>query len=307
MILVVGAGGLVGGLVTRRLLREGWPVRALVRPGADIGVLDAAGAEVVVGRLRDQTTVAEAMADVGTVITTANSALESGAETPEATHLTVAGTRTLIDAAAAAGVDHLVFTSAYGADPASPVPFLAAKGQAESYLLERGLRHTVLAPDLVMEVWVAAVVGEPARSGGAVTIVGRGDRRHAFVAAEDVAAYAVAAATRAVGSAGPTGGPVTGPADGPGEGYYLPVGGPEALTWREVVAIHERVMGRPVRIRTVVPGELVPGVPPHLAATLALLDTYDSAIEMDAVSAAWGITPTPLEAILRRQLDLVYS
>jgi uncharacterized protein YbjT (DUF2867 family) len=44
MILVVGATGQLGGLITRRLLADGRDVRILVRPGSAYAALVEAGA-----------------------------------------------------------------------------------------------------------------------------------------------------------------------------------------------------------------------------------------------------------------------
>jgi dihydroflavonol-4-reductase len=55
-VLVTGASGFLGGHLVPRLAAGGEPVRALVRPGADDGVLRRAGAEVVRGDPLDPAT-----------------------------------------------------------------------------------------------------------------------------------------------------------------------------------------------------------------------------------------------------------
>lgn len=54
MILVVGATGQLGGIITRRLLQRGEGVRVLVRPGRSTRDLIAAGAHPVTGDLKDR-------------------------------------------------------------------------------------------------------------------------------------------------------------------------------------------------------------------------------------------------------------
>ena len=76
MILVVGATGLVGGDVCRRLAASGTAVRALVRATSDparVAALEALGVETVVGDLRDPASLAEACRDASAVICTASS------------------------------------------------------------------------------------------------------------------------------------------------------------------------------------------------------------------------------------------
>ncbi len=58
MILIVGASGRLGGAVARRLLAEGQPVRAMSRAPAKLEDLQALGAEVVAGDLRDPDSLA---------------------------------------------------------------------------------------------------------------------------------------------------------------------------------------------------------------------------------------------------------
>ena len=53
MILVVGATGALGGLIARRLLADGRKVRILVRPGSTYQPLVAAGAEAIIGDLKE--------------------------------------------------------------------------------------------------------------------------------------------------------------------------------------------------------------------------------------------------------------
>jgi NADH dehydrogenase len=93
MILVVGATGVVGGMVARRLLQEDKEVRVLVRrdsPSSQLvqqGLatsaesLIEAGAQPAHGDLRDRSSLDAAFEGVETVISTANSAMRGGART----------------------------------------------------------------------------------------------------------------------------------------------------------------------------------------------------------------------------------
>ena len=167
MILVVGATGLLGGQITRQLLAQGHTVRILIRKNspseqlAQQGMatpahsLIEAGAQPVYGDLKEPATLAAACAGVQTVISTANSAVRSGEDNPETVEM--AGNRSLIDAAKAAGVGHFIFVSAQLADPDSPVPFLAGKGQTEQHLQASGLPYTIIAPNAFMEIGRAHV------------------------------------------------------------------------------------------------------------------------------------------------------
>jgi uncharacterized protein YbjT (DUF2867 family) len=294
VILVAGATGIVGGMMTRRLLEQGKEVRILVRhnsPSEQLAKegratsaeeLIEAGAEPVYGDLRDRASLDAALGGIETVISTANSVGRGGEDNPQSVDLE--GNRNLIEAAREAGVEHFVFVSSLGADPDHPVPFMRGKGQSEASLRESGMDYTILAPTPYMEVWVAVVVGMPVSQGRPVTLVGEGRRRHSFISDRDVAAFAVAA--------------VENPA---ARNEYLAIGGPEPLSWREVVETYERVLERSVPVEFVAMGEPVP-LPDPMPSILAGMETYDSAIEMEEIARSFDVPLTRLETFVREQV-----
>lgn len=286
MILIAGATGYVGRMIVHRLLEQGRQVRILVRPQADYTALVAAGAEPAIGDMKDRASLDAACAGVATVVTTANAIQASGGDTIESVDRL--GNRNLIDAAAAAGVGQFIFLSALGSTPDSPVPLFQAKAATEAHLRTSGMAYTILASNAFMDVWVAMVVGGPLREGRPVTLVAPAERRHTFVAAADVAAYAVAC----------IGHPAA-------QDRYIPIGGPAALSWREVVATFERVQGSAIPVELVPPGAPVPGIPEQVLPLLIGMETYDSPVEMREVARVFGVTPTGIEAFAGQLLGTV--
>ena len=296
MILVVGATGVVGGMITQRLLDEDKEVRILVRrdsPSSQLvqqGLATSAealiesGAHPVHGDLRDRASLDAALEGVETVISTANSAGRGGADNPQSVDLE--GNRNLIEAAREAGVGRFVFVSLIGADPDHPSPFVRAKAQSEAALRESGLEYTIIAPTAYMEFWVAMVVGMPALQGQPVTLVGEGRRRHSFVSNRDAAAFAVAALDHQAA-----------------RNEYLAIGGPQPLSWLDVVATYERVLGRSIPVEFVAMGKPVPGLPDPMPEMMAGMETYDTAIEMEETSRAFGVPLTTLETFVREQVS----
>ena len=275
MILVVGGTGRLGGSIARDLLDQGKPVRVLVRPGSSYDELVAAGAEPVIGDLKDAPSLHAACAGVDALVTTATSLGRGEDDTIDSVDLV--GNRNLVEAAAAQGVGHFVFTSVLGASTQSPAPFIQAKGETEARLSESGMAWTALQPDAFMDTWIPMVVGAPVLSGQPVTIVGEGRRRHSFVAMRDVAAYAVAAL-----------------AHPHQDGQTLLIGGPQALTWQDIVDVFENELGYPVALRSLPSGGPVPGLPDFVAELIATLDTYDSTIDISELANTYGVTPTPV-------------
>jgi uncharacterized protein YbjT (DUF2867 family) len=194
------------------------------------------------------------------------------------------GNRSLIEAARVAGVGRFVSVSALGAAVESPVPFLQAKGQSEASLLESGMEYTILAPTPYVEVWVAMAVGMPALQGRPAVLVREGRRRHSFVSNRDVAAFAAAAVDNPVA-----------------RNRHLLIGGPEALSWRDVVATYERVLGRQLPVEFVAVGDPVP-LPDPMPDLLAGMETYDSVIETEEVSRTFDVPLTNLETFVREQV-----
>jgi uncharacterized protein YbjT (DUF2867 family) len=293
MILVVGATGRLGGMITQRLLEQGKQVRALVRhnsPSEGLArqgmatpaqALIDAGAQPVYGDMKDRASLDAACQGIETVVTTANSARRGGEDNVQTVDLE--GNCSLIDAAQAAGVRHFIFTSALIADRESPSPFLQAKALSEEHLRASGLDYTILAPNTFLEVWTGAIVGVPLRMGQPVTLVGEAHRRHSMVSMGDVVAFAVAAL------------------DNPAAvNQRLIIGGPEAVSWRDVVAACQKVLGREVPVRFVAPGEPIPALSEEAAGLVATWECYDSVIDMAEMARTFGLELTPLEVVMNR-------
>lgn len=233
-ILVVGATGLVGSDICQRLAAGGKSVRALVRATSDsskVGKLKAAGVEIVQGDVRDRASLDAACRGVSAVISTLSSmpfAYQPGVNDIRTTDLE--GEISLIDAAKAAKVRHFVYTS-FNVD--LDFPLRNAKRAVEQHLKKSGMVYTVLRPSFFMEVWLSPAVGFDAANAKAV-IYGDGSKPLSWIAAADVAAFAVAS--------------LENPA---ARNATLELGGPEALTPLQVVKVFEKALGRKFEVQFV--------------------------------------------------------
>ncbi|MFF0306237.1 NmrA family NAD(P)-binding protein [Streptosporangium sp. NPDC004379] len=189
-ILVTGATGKQGGVTARRLLAGGWPVRALVRdPAAPAAAaLEAAGARLVPGDFDDPASLPPALDGVAAVFGVPPVSL--GPAGPE-TDLEVARGRALIDAAAAAGIERVVFSTIASASAASR--HSEGKTLIEEYLRDRIALPTVLRPVRFVTNYFGGAIGLDGISGGV--------HRHLFpphepmqvIALEDIAEFAALA------------------------------------------------------------------------------------------------------------------
>ena len=216
-IAVTGATGRLGGRIARRLAAAGVPQRLVVRDPARAPQLP--GSTVAVASYDDGAAVGLALQDIRTVL------MVSAAEHPDR----VGQHRSFIDAAAAAGVEHLVYTSIVRAAPDATFTLArdhwATEEHVRARVREQGLRATFLRDSLYADFF-------PLMTGEDGVIRGpAGTGRVAAVAQDDVADAAVAVLRDPAAHAGAT--------------YDLT--GPEALTMTEVAATITAVTGRPVR------------------------------------------------------------
>jgi dihydroflavonol-4-reductase len=113
-VLVTGAAGFTGLALARSLGTRGYPVRALVRHQAQAPSLEAAGAEVVVGDIRDPRTITEALIGIHTVYHLAAVFRRAGVPDSEYREVHVDATKRLVEESAAAGVNRFVHCSTVG-------------------------------------------------------------------------------------------------------------------------------------------------------------------------------------------------
>jgi dihydroflavonol-4-reductase len=110
-VLVTGASGFVGWHVARVLVERGHTVRALVRPGSRVTELEV---EPVTGDLRDAASLERALEGCGAVFHVAADYRLWARYPAELYESNVEGTRTLMRAARARGVERVVYTSTVG-------------------------------------------------------------------------------------------------------------------------------------------------------------------------------------------------
>jgi len=109
--LVTGATGFVGAAVARALLADGWQVRALARPGSDRRNLRDLALEIVEGDLADRVSLERAVADCGALFHVAADYRLGARDSAQLYRTNVEGTRAMLEAARAAGVGRIVYTS----------------------------------------------------------------------------------------------------------------------------------------------------------------------------------------------------
>jgi NAD(P)H dehydrogenase (quinone) len=207
---VTGATGGLGGRVAARLAEQGVPQRMLVRDAARAP--DLPHAEVVVfGGYDDAAGMRRALDGVDTLL------LVSAAEDRERVRLH----RTAVDAAVAAGIGRIVYTSFVAAAPDTTFTFGRDHFHTEEHIRASGAGWTFLRDNIYLDFIPLLCPPEGVIRGPA------GNGRVAAVARDDIAAVAAAVLT------------------GEGhEGQTYDITGAEAFTLEEAAAELSRVTGR---------------------------------------------------------------
>lgn len=318
-VLVVGATGQLGLAAVKELLAGGRVVRALVRSPEAASRLRSLGAEAAMGDLTQPATLAAACQGIAQVVATANASVPTrAADTFEAVERD--GYRNLVRASSEAGVRRFVFTSVPRSRHAARSVFFRLKRETEQLIAASGMDYVVFQADVFMDV-AFAMMGSaiPLQGSEAATalrpfafannhfnrvkdsiegrrtamIPGDGSVRHAFICVDDVARFLAAAAA---------GGP---------SGVHI-LGGPEALTFLDVVRLYEKVLGVELKVKKapavvfrILSHVLRPFNP--AAANLMLLNFVGATEETladPAVAAAFGVPLTTAEAFLRSRQAL---
>jgi uncharacterized protein YbjT (DUF2867 family) len=235
MILVAGGTGRLGTIVVHRLAANGHNVRVFARDPArarhlpqdtvepEHTVEPRNTIEVVRGDVRDRGSIEPAMVGVTTVVSAVQGFAGRGRVTPDSVDR--AGNMHLIDAAEAVGAD-VVLMSVVGAAPDSPMDLFRAKYAAEQHLRAARVPWTVVRATAFVELW-AEILGK-------APVFGRGDNPINFVSVHDVAAVVVRAVQQKQL-----------------RGEIVEVGGPDNVTFNELVALVREARGSDRTVRHV--------------------------------------------------------
>jgi uncharacterized protein YbjT (DUF2867 family) len=290
MILVAGGTGTLGTQVVRRLADRGLAVRVLTRDPVRAAALPGS-VEIPSGDLRDPAAVAAAVRGCATVVSAVHGFVGPDKPSPEA--IDRDANRTLIHAAAAAGVQHLVLVSVLDAAPDHSMSLHRAKHAAEQALRASGLAWTIIRPAAYLETWTT-IIGAKLASSGQALVFGPGRNPINFVSAHDVAAV-VDLAVHDLSLRGQT----------------LEVAGPENLTFTELAERLITASGRPGRIRRIplpmlramaVVARPFSPVFARQAQAAVIMNTTDMTVDVSAIRDRLPTIPaTTLDKVISRQ------
>jgi NAD(P)H dehydrogenase (quinone) len=285
-MIVAGASGRLGRRTAEKILALRGPeglVLATRRPES-LSDLAARGADVRFCDFDRPESLPEAFAGGGRLLIVSATDLERR----------VGQHRAAIDAAAAAGVGHVVYTSCLRPEPSNPAVVAPSHRATEDALAASGLGWTILRNGLYAE-YQAPEAAAAIESGKLVH--NRGDGRAAYVSRDDCAAAAAAVLI------------------GPGhEGQTYDVTGPEPLGARGLAALYGELGGRAVETVSLDDEGFVEslagsaGEDDHLRYGARLVASFGRAIRegyfascTDVVETLTGRSPRTLREVLERE------
>jgi uncharacterized protein YbjT (DUF2867 family) len=230
-VVVFGGTGFLGRRLVHHLVAEGTVVRVAVRQpdGAqyDLPATDVAQVTFVRADVRDQTSVAVAMAGADAVVNAVSAYVEKSDVTFEAVH--VQGAEKVAQEAARLGVTRLVLVSGLGADPRSRSPYICSRGRGELAVQRAFPGVTIVRPSAIFGPGDAifGTLASLARFLPVLPLIGGGRTRLQPVYVEDVAE----AVARILGDPGTV-------------GRIYELGGLEVYTLRDLVRFTLRVIGK---------------------------------------------------------------
>lgn len=230
MILVTGGTGFVGQVLIRHLVSMGLPVRTLLRPSpASPNLPRGVAVEAVICSLKDERGLRAAFKGVDRVFHLAGA--ERQGSRADLMGVDIEGTRSIAQVAADAGVERLFYLSHLGADRASAYAVLKSKAIAESYILQSGVPYTIFRSAVIFgpgDNFTTQIARLLRLSPGIFLMPGEGDARLQPIWIEDL----VTCLTLAM-------------EDPSTAGHIYSIGGPEFLTFKEIVNIIKTAIHTP--------------------------------------------------------------
>lgn len=227
-ILITGATGNIGKELTKYLASKNIPFLAMVRSLDQAKVFDGLnfpGAEFISGDFNDPESLKNALKGIDKAFLLTNSSEQAQQQQID-----------FVNAAAHAGVKHIVKLSQWAADVNSPVRFLRYHAVIENLIKESGMAYTFLRPNLFMQglLGFRETIIRQNQFFGAI-----GDAKISMIDTRDIAA----AAGEALSSSGH-------------EGKIYNLTGPEALSHDQMAEKLSAVLGRKVEFIDITPKAL---------------------------------------------------
>lgn len=287
---IIGATGFIGLNLAAALASSGIPVRAVARRPEYARRLLPATVEVISGDIRDESSLTTALRGCTAAVNLVG-IIRGKKDDFKALHRE--GTRHVVAAAKNAGVQHVVYVSAQGADMSSTNPYFRTKAEAEGIVEASGLPFLILRPCLVLGKGdgFTKTLGDLLRQAPIVPVIGNGRYPLRPMAVVDLVAVLLQGST------------------GRGAGRHFVVAGPEEVSYEDLLHRALRILGLRKPLIHLPVALVAPAVraletvsePPLTSLQLSMLLAGNTGDPQPAIDA-FGLTLTPLDTALARAL-----
>ncbi len=295
VVAIAGGSGFIGRAIARRL--AGIPelrVRGMSRsPARARQRLDLPNLEWVRAEVTEPSTLPNALKGAQAIVSAVQFEgypVENPKKGLTFERVDFGGTVALLEAAKKVGVEQMVYVSGAAADENATHPGFRAKGRAERAIRESGLAYTIFRPSLVYgpEDKVMNGFAKLLKFSPAFGVPGTGRQKVQPVLVDDLAACVAMAIT------------------GKGRNATFEVGGPDLMTFDEMIRILMEVTGRRRPIIHIPEGAMRAGASllemlptPMLSRDAVTFVTADNATDIKPLIGEFGIKLTPLRQGLK--------
>lgn len=290
-MFVTGGTGFIGSHFLKILREAGREAKCLVRSPSKGGICTSKGFATAKGDITERDSIKGDLDGMDTVVHLVGIIEERGKQTFQKVHFQ--GTINLVEEASLAGVRRFIYISVLGADVDSRFAYYRTKAQAEETVKASGIPYTIFRPSLVIGPgggFVGKLLDQLNAPGPFIPVPGRGEAKFQPIYVEDLARCILSAIDNQQAA-----------------GRTYEVGGPEHLTYNDLLTILADVMGRKKRLLHMPMGFMMPavriiektGLSPVTSDQLAML-SRDNACDPDAVRKEFGFEPVTY----RRAIEL---
>jgi len=294
MIFVTGATGFLGSHFIKALQREGHIAKCLVRTPERGTACTALGFNTALGNVTDRGSLKGTLGGVESVAHLVGIIEERGGQTFQKVHYE--GTANMVDEAKAAGIKHFIYVSALGADINSPFPYAKTKAQAEAELKSSGIPYTIIRPSLVIGPgggFVEKMLDLVNAPGPFLPVPGSGETKFQPIFVDDLVRCIVS---------------TIGNPEALGRTYEI--GGPEHLSYNDLLRSLTELMGKRKRLLHIPMGLMMPtvkvleklGISPVTSDQLGML-SMDNICATDSVEKQFGFKPATYRSALEKSIS----
>lgn len=319
-LLVIGATGQLGSAILQRATLEKWTTTAFVRSQSRLNLPEMSNVTAHIGDLSDFGSVDKACSQgITHVVATASSIVPRKGEAFGVDDLLYY--RNIIRACQTHGIQHLIYISAFPSPFDEQIPEFVIKRQVEQMIIESGIPYTIFRGAAFMDIYYAVMGSSAVMKGipqptllrgywlsrlwssltngilekyGVALVPGNGQTRQSFICIEDVANCMVRAINQ----------PAT-------INKLIDLGGPQALSWREVADIYgekldKKVTKLPLPIWLLKLLEFImrkhSPAGANMMSILALLGQYEFTPDMTELSGLLDMEFTDTRSFISRKL-----